>query len=212
MTEVRYMQKVKVRGQRSRSQRSKPQIAVSGPLLNFESTYDDEMMHKAWSSIEEVPCCFSRSSIKFKGHTGNKSPILTRIQRFGIVTPLLIHPWLWNDAQSLISYRRGPLMFMKVIHQVSRSHGIKIKSPILTRIQRFRTVTQVWIHPWLWNDAESLILYIRGALLFFKVIHQVSCSHGTKVTHFDPNLAFPDCNSSLNSPMALKWCTKLDVV
>ena len=28
------------------------------------------MMHKAWSSIEEVPYCFSRSSIKFQGHTG----------------------------------------------------------------------------------------------------------------------------------------------
>ena len=29
-------------------------------------------MHKAWSHIEEVPFCFSRSSIKFKGHTGRK--------------------------------------------------------------------------------------------------------------------------------------------
>ena len=30
------------------------------------------MMHKAWRSIEEVPYCFSRSSIKFNGHTGGK--------------------------------------------------------------------------------------------------------------------------------------------
>ena len=29
-------------------------------------------MHKAWRSIEEVPYCFSRSSIKFHGHTGGK--------------------------------------------------------------------------------------------------------------------------------------------
>ena len=27
------------------------------------------MMHKAWSSIEEVPYCFWRSSVKFQGHT-----------------------------------------------------------------------------------------------------------------------------------------------
>ena len=27
------------------------------------------MMHQAWSSIEEVPYCFWRSSIKFQGHT-----------------------------------------------------------------------------------------------------------------------------------------------
>ena len=32
-----------------------------------------EMMHKAWSSIEEVPYCFSRSYVKFQGHTGQKT-------------------------------------------------------------------------------------------------------------------------------------------
>ena len=30
------------------------------------------------------------------------------------------------------------------------------KSPILTQIERFRTVTPLWIHRWLWNDALSL--------------------------------------------------------
>ena len=60
------------------------------------------MMHKAWSRIEEVPYCFSRSSIKFQGHTA------------------------------------------------------------------------------------------------------------LKIVEFDPNWAFPDCNSSLNSPMAMKCCTKLE--
>ena len=33
-----------------------------------------------------------------------------------------------------------------------------------------------------------------------------------KITNFDPNWVFPDCNSSLNSLIALKWCTILDVV
>ena len=60
------------------------------------------MMHKAWSSIEEVPYCFSRSSVKFQGHTA------------------------------------------------------------------------------------------------------------LKIVKFDPNWAFPDCYSSLNSPMAMKCCTKLE--
>ena len=31
-----------------------------------------------------------------------------------------------------------------------------------------------------------------------------------KIVAFDPNWAFPDCNSSLNSPMAMKCCTKLE--
>ena len=59
------------------------------------------MMHRAWSSIEEVPYCFWRSSVKFQGHIA------------------------------------------------------------------------------------------------------------LKIVEFDPNRAFPDCNSSLNSPMAMKCCTKL---
>ena len=61
------------------------------------------MLHKAWSSIEEVPYCFWRSSVKFQGHTA------------------------------------------------------------------------------------------------------------LKIVQFDPDWAFPDCNSSLNSSMATKWCTKLEV-
>ena len=31
-----------------------------------------------------------------------------------------------------------------------------------------------------------------------------------KIVEFDPNWAFPDCNSSLNSPMAMKCYTKLE--
>ena len=32
-----------------------------------------------------------------------------------------------------------------------------------------------------------------------------------KIIDFDPNWAFPDFNSSLNSSMAMKWHTKLEV-
>ena len=103
MTEVTSMLKVKVRGQRPRSQRSTSNLAVSGPWLQFEFTYDDEMMHRAWCCLGEVPYCFSMSSVKFHSHTA------------------------------------------------------------LTIIE------------------------------------------------IDPNWAFPDCNSSLNSPMATKWCTKLEI-
>ena len=33
---------------------------------------------------------------------------------------------------------------------------------------------------------------------------------GQKNIDFDPNWAFPDCNFSLNSPMAMEWCTNLE--
>ena len=51
---------------------------------------------------------------------------------------------------------------------------------VTTQFNHFRTVTPVWIHIWWWNDTYSLMLLRRGALLFFKVIHQISRSHGAK--------------------------------
>ena len=80
------------------------ELSISGLSLRFEFTDGFEMIYKAVSSIEVVPCCLSRSSIQFQGHKG------------------------------------------------------------------------------------------------------------LKIANFDPNWAFLDCNCSLNSPIGLKWCTKLDVV
>ena len=98
----------------------------------------------------------------FQGHPSNfmvthleKSSIFTQIGCFQTVTPVWIHQWLWNDAQSLKYHRRGALLFCKVLCHILRS-------------QRFRTLTLVWIHQWLWNDAQHLKQHRRGALLFFK--------------------------------------------
>ena len=59
------------------------------------------MMHKAWSNIEEVSYCFSMSYVKLQGHTATKTSIFTQIGRSRTVTPVRIHLWLRNDAQSL---------------------------------------------------------------------------------------------------------------
>ena len=50
-----------------------PRLGLSGLKLQFEFTNGYEMMHKAWSSMEEVPYCFWRSSVKFQGHTAKKN-------------------------------------------------------------------------------------------------------------------------------------------
>ena len=76
------------------------------------------------------------------------------------------------------------------------------KSPILTQIVHFRTVTPVKIHQWLRNDVQRLKYVRRCALLFFKVIVKFQGRTGRKIADFDPYWAFPDCNSSSNSPMA----------
>ena len=49
-----------------------PGLVVSGLLLQFEFTNGYKMLHKACSSIEEMPYCFWGSSVKFLGHTAKK--------------------------------------------------------------------------------------------------------------------------------------------
>ena len=100
-----------------------------------------------------------RSDVHAKGQ-GQKSKVevtevKTPFNRFRTITPVSIHWWLRNDAQSLKEHRRGALLFFKVIHLISRSHETK-KLLILTQIGHFRTVTPVWIHQWLRNDTQSL--------------------------------------------------------
>ena len=58
------------------------------------------------------------------------------------------------------------------------------KSSILIQIGRFWTVATLWIHWRLWNDAKSLKQHRRSALLFSKVIYQISRSYGTKNHQF----------------------------
>ena len=93
------------RGQRSMSQRSQPNLTVSGQQLQLEFTYDVEMMHIASCCLEEVPYCFSRSSVKFQSHAALK------IVEFD---PDLAFP----DCISR-------LIIKVVIHQIWRSHGSK---------------------------------------------------------------------------------------
>ena len=108
-------------------------------------------------------------------------------------------------------HRRGALLFFKVIRQISRSH----------RTTNFQ----------FWPE-----LSISGLVLRFEfpdgleMMHKAKCSieevpycfarssikfqghMGQKIIDFDPNWAFPDSNSSLNSPRSLRYCAKLDVV
>ena len=75
------------------------------------------------------------------------------------------------------------------VHAKGRGQRSKVKvTEVNTQLNRFRTVTLVWIHIWWWNDAYSLMMLRRGALLFFKVIRQISRSHGSKKCQIWPRL------------------------
>ena len=47
-------------------------------------------------------------------------------------------------------------------------------------------------------------------LILFQGHSSISRSQRQKIDDFDPNWVFPDCNSSSNSQMVIKWCTKLE--
>ena len=49
-----------------------PNCAFPDYNSQFEFTNGYEMMHKAWSSMKEMPYCFWGSSVKFLGHTAKK--------------------------------------------------------------------------------------------------------------------------------------------
>ena len=127
------------------------------------------------------------------------------------VTPF----WLCSHHRIIMKFSGAITNHQSDVHAKGQGQRSKVKvTEVTTQLNRFRTVTPVWIHIWWWNHAYSLMILRRGALLFLKVIRQISRSHDSKTlksVEFDPDWAFPDTNSSLNSPMATKWCTKLEV-
>ena len=90
--------------------------------------------------------------------------------------------------------------------------GSKVKvTEVNTQLSRFRTLTPVWIHIWQWNHAHSWKQHRRGTYCFSRSSVKFQGHTALKIAEFDPGWAFPDCNSSLNTQMATKWCTKLEV-
>ena len=99
------------------------------------------MMHRAWSSIVEVPYCFSRSYVKFQGHTALKIVEFDPNWAFPDCDSSLNSPMAMKCCTKLETAKeRCPIVF--------QSHPSNFKvtryktSPILTQIGRFRTIGQ----------------------------------------------------------------------
>ena len=155
------------------------------------------MMHKAWSSIVEVPYCFSRSSVKFQGHTALKIVEFDPKWAFPDCNSSLNSPMAMRCCTKLETAKeRCPIVF--------QGHPSNFKvtryktSPILTQIGRFWTIGQSQL------SNPSDLPCSRSSVKF-------QGHTALKLVEFDPNWAFLDCNSSLKSLMATKWCTKLEV-
>ena len=123
---------------------------------------------------------------------------------------LSVTPFSPSSCHRIITKFSGVITIGKSdVHAKGQGQRWKVKvTEVITPLSHFRTITPVWIHIWRWNDAQSLMLLRRGALL--SNLSNFKVTRLKKIIDFDPNWAFPDCNSILNSPMAMKWCTKLE--
>ena len=97
------------------------------------------MMHRAWSSIVEVPYCFSRSYVKFQGHRALKIVQFYPNWAFPDCNSSLNSPMAMKCCTKLETAKeRCPFVF--------QGHPSNFKvtwyktSPILTQIERFRTI------------------------------------------------------------------------
>ena len=123
----------------SKNRRFWPKLGVSGLYLQFGITDASIMMHKAWSSIEEVPYCLSRSSVKFQGHTALKFVEFDPNWAFPDCNSSLNLPMAMKCCTKLETAKgRCPIVF--------QGHPSNFKvtrdkiSPILTQIGRFQTL------------------------------------------------------------------------
>ena len=99
------------------------------------------MMHRAWSSIVEVPYCFSRSSVKFQGHAALKIIEFYPNWAFPDCNSSLNSPVAMKCCTKLETAKeRCPIVLQ------GHSSNFKVTryktSPILTQIGRFRTIGQ----------------------------------------------------------------------
>ena len=99
------------------------------------------------------------------------------------VTPF----WLCSHNRIIMKFSGVITKDQGNVHAKRSRSKVKV-TEVITQLSGFRTVTPAWIHIWWWNDIHSLMLLWRGALLFFKVIRQISRSHSAKNHRIWPRL------------------------
>ena len=117
------------------------------------------MMHRAWSSIVEVPYCFSRSYVKFRGHTALKIVEFDPNWAFPDCNSSLNWPMAMKCCTMFETAKeRCPIVF--------QGHPSNFKvtryktSPILTQIGRFRTIGRSQL-----SNPSDLPCYTKFALV-----------------------------------------------
>ena len=141
-----------------------------------------------WNALDIWPHCLSLFLAATKQLYEWFSPSVHLSVRLSVrpsVTPF----WLCSHHRIIMKFSGVITSDRSDVHAKGQCQRSKVNvTEVTTQLNRFRTVTPVWIHIWWWNDTYSLIMLRRGALLFFKVIRQISRSHGSKNRRIWPRL------------------------
>ena len=167
-------------------------LSETGQIWGFRAFPGECMEGMAWNM---VCCCILTTS--------RTDSIMVTVWWFLAATKQLYDWYFLSVCPSvcpsvtpfgLCSHHRIIMKFLGVItwdqgkvHAKGQRSKVKV-TEVTTQLNRFRTVTPVWIHIWWWNGTYSLMLLRRGALLFFKVIRQISRSQGAKNRRIWPRL------------------------
>ena len=177
-------------------------VRLSHLFTVFPSSYYHEIFRSDYQWQTWCPC--TRSEIKGQGHRG-QNPFLRFRDRNSSFDTTMATKWYTKLQITL----KKCLLIFKVIHQISRSCRKKIADfdPNWAFLACNSSLNSAMAKKWCAKLGSRL----------GEVPHCFSRSNfkvtlDKKITNCDPNWAFTDCNSSLNSPMALKWCTTLYVV
>ena len=161
------------------------------------------MMHKAWSSIEEVPYCFSRPSVKSQGHTALKIVEFDPNWPFPDSNSSLNTPMATKWCTKLeVALKRCPIVFscdqaaLWMVFSVRLSVCPSVRLSV--RLSHLFDYVPIIVSSW---NFQELSHWTRvRSMQKVKVRGQRSRSQRSR-----PNFSFPDCNSSLNSHMMMKW-------
>ena len=124
------------------------------------------------------------------------------------VTPF----WLCSHHRIIMIFSGVITNDQSKVHAKGQGQRSKVKvTEVTTQLNRFRTVTPVWMHIWWWMMHIASCCLEEVPYCFSRSSVKFQGHTALKIIEFDLDWAFPDCNSSLNSPMATKWCTKLEV-
>ena len=139
------------------------------------------MMHKAWSIIEEVPYCFSRSSVKFQGHIALKIVEFDLDWAFPDCNSSLNSPMAMKCCTKLeTAKKRCPIAFQ--VHPSNFKVTRDKTSPNLTQIGRFRTIGRSQLSNHSDLPCSGLLYWYWTKLMIMDVISYCCVILGTRLS------------------------------